>query len=179
MVRGYFTSEGHGSVVRIKGIWDQMMYKNILFNHARPAIMGLQVSLFSRIGNQVISQKNKEYLYGPNWQVKVLQWPLSHQILTLQKTDWSTRLCCKKNKGRAQKTDIKFLIILWDWERLNMLYAKKLVDLIPKQPRAAMQAKWFRKKYYCANFCKKKIYYVSSYEESKIHQRQTFLKINL
>eukprot|EP00171_Calliarthron_tuberculosum_P000951 IDg951t1 len=76
MVWGSFSSTGTAPLVRITGIMDQKVYKNILVHHAKPALNRLNADIFQQDNDPKHTAKsNVNYLKSSLFPAELMEWP--------------------------------------------------------------------------------------------------------
>lgn len=149
MVWGCFSSNGTGPLVRVHGIMDQKVYKNILIHHAKPALTCLKCAIFQQDNDPKHTAKSVlQYLNGPRFPATLMHWPPQSPDLNPIENLWIYMDSKVKSRpNRPTNKDALFTALKEEWSALDPSFLQNYVNSMPRRCQAVIEARGYWTKY--------------------------------
>lgn len=147
MVWGCFSSFGMGPIVRISGIMDRFMYKDILQTHLVPYMDELMplTAIFQHDNDpKHASRFVKEWIQKEN--ITEMIWPSQSPDLNPIENLWHYVETKILTQNYSNTNDL-FVAIETAWNELDGDYIKKLIESMPKRCTTVIKQKGYYTKY--------------------------------
>ena len=147
MVWGCFSNKGVGPLVRIDGIIDQLVYREILKNHMLPfAHEELSRSWIFQQDNDPKHRSKLLQEYFKKAKIKVLEWPSQNPDLNPIEHLWE-ELDRRARTQNYSNLMTFFKVLQEEWNEIPKNRIKNLVASMPRRCQAVIQSKGFATKY--------------------------------
>lgn len=147
MVWGCFSSLGTGPLVRIEGIMDRHVYKEILEKTMLPWARQKMGRSWTFQQDNDPKHKSKDVTQWFDQQkVRVMNWPSQSPDLNPIEHLWE-ELGRRLRGTRAASVDEKFKQLKEEWEKIDQSVLNNLLDSMPRRCQAVIDSKGFPTKY--------------------------------
>ena len=149
MVWGCFSVKGMGPLIKVNGIMDQTVYKNILVQQARPTLVRDGLTIFQQDNDpKHTAKRNLSYMNGPRFPASLLNWPAQSPNLNPIENLWLI-LDGKVRKRQVKPKNLEELMgmLQYEWSQIGPEIIQNLVNSMPRRCAAVIEAKGLWTKY--------------------------------
>jgi hypothetical protein len=147
MVWGCFSSKGTGPLVRVNGIMDRFVYKDILDKNMLPYAKKHMPKKW--IFQQDNDPKHKSKLlqeYFAAKKITVLEWPSQSPDLNPIEHLWEELDRQIRVKNYSNGAEL-FTALQVEWDKIPMSRISKLIESMPRRCKAVIESKGYATKY--------------------------------
>ena len=141
-VWGCFSSNGTEPIVRVDGIMDQKVYKNILMHHAKTALATLNFHIFQQDNDPKHTAKSVlQYLNGPTLPATLMSWPPQSPDLNPIENKWfyiDSKV--KSLPNGPSKKDTLFVVLQEEKSTLDPSFLQNYLNSMPARCQAVIDA---------------------------------------